>query len=119
MKKDIIDVWNMSDLLEDDIDLANKTNNALERYNRHFNGIFPSKHPSLPCFVQCLREEMDRLILCLENISKGREDPPVYQETSFPDIPEEYHSFRPYLKDKKRSKKGSGGVSRKPKKSKK
>ena len=100
MRSDVVDVWNVSDLRDDGIDLANRTNNALERYNRHFNGIFPSKHPSLLCFVQCLREEMDRQIRRIENVRKGREDPPVYEETTYPSIPEEYKSFWEHLRGK-------------------
>ena len=37
-------------------DLVNRTNNGLERYNRHFNGLF-NKKPSLLEFVQIVEEE--------------------------------------------------------------
>ena len=37
-------------------DVVNRTNNGLERYNRHFNGLF-NKKPSLIEFVQIVEEE--------------------------------------------------------------
>ena len=37
-------------------DAVNRTNNGLERYNRHFNGLF-NKNPSLLEFVQIVEEE--------------------------------------------------------------
>ncbi len=39
-------------------DAVNRTNNGLERYNRHFNGLFnKSKRPSLLKFVQIVQKE--------------------------------------------------------------
>jgi hypothetical protein len=37
-------------------DLVNRTNNGLERYNRHFNGLF-NKKPSLLEFFQIVEDE--------------------------------------------------------------
>lgn len=113
-------VWSMSDLSKMEKFVANKTNNALERYNRHFNQVFPSKHPSLLCFAENLRKEMDRIIQRIENVRKGREDPPTYQETTFPPIPQEYESFRYYASGtpspEKKEKKTPMKASKAPKK---
>ncbi len=39
-------------------DVVNRTNNGLERYNCHFNGLFnKSKRPSLLKFVQIVEKE--------------------------------------------------------------
>ena len=51
--------WNISQMESMDgtsYDLVNRTNNGLERYNRHFNGLF-NKKPSLLEFVQIVEEE--------------------------------------------------------------
>jgi hypothetical protein len=50
--------WNISENEGPDgttFDVVNRTNNGLERYNRHFNGLF-NKKPSLLEFVQMLRK---------------------------------------------------------------
>ena len=54
------------------------TNNALERYNRHFNGIIPSSHPNLVVFAHALREEAKSVSQRLEDVRKGREKAPTY-----------------------------------------
>ena len=51
--------WNISQMEGQDgifFDVVNRTNNGLERYNRHFNGLF-NKKPSLLEFVQIVEEE--------------------------------------------------------------
>ena len=69
------------------------SNNALERYNRHFNGIIPSSHPNLVVFAHALREEAKSVSQRLEDGRKGREKAPTYS-TSFIEIPREFHSFK-------------------------
>ena len=69
------------------------TNNALERYNCHFNGIVPSSHPNLVVFAHALREEAKSVSQRLEDVRKGREEAPIYS-TSFIEIPKEFHSFK-------------------------
>lgn len=92
MDEDLIAIWNVADILDDDekIKLINRTSNGLERYNRHFNGIIPSKHPNLVIFACALRSEADRVIQKMEDIDKRREIPPEYSEPVFPEIPEEF-----------------------------
>ena len=96
LRPDILDMWNMPELEEEEFELANKTNNALERYNREFNNIFPSKHPNLLVFAPRLRTEMDNQKQRLENCRKRRQTPPIYQAVSFPAIPKEYSDFDKY-----------------------
>ena len=38
-------------------DIQFLTNNALERYNRHFNKIVPNAHPNLAVFAHALQKE--------------------------------------------------------------
>ena len=53
--------WNISQMESTDdtsYDLVNRTNNGLEQYNCHFNGLFnKSKRPSLLKFVQIVEKE--------------------------------------------------------------
>ena len=69
------------------------TNNALKRYNRHFNCIVPSSHPNLVVFAHALREEAKSVSQHLEDVRKGREEVPTYS-TAFIEIPKEFHSFK-------------------------
>ena len=60
MQDDFVKVWNIAG-----IKINNKkcesarflTNNALEGYNRHFNGIVPSSHPNLVVFAHALESK--------------------------------------------------------------
>ena len=54
---DFIETWNIIDRNEEYYDLQNRTNNALERYNRRLNDVFPTAHPSLLLFVQTIEIE--------------------------------------------------------------
>ncbi len=69
------------------------TNNALERYNNHINGIVPSSHPNLVVFAHELREEATSVSQHLEDVRKGHGKAPTYS-TSFIEIPKEFHSFK-------------------------
>ena len=88
-------MWNVAGMDDADIKLSNRTSNALERYNRTVAKIFPSPHPSLLLFVQSLQKESERVIQRVENVFKGREDPPTYRGLTFPSIPEDFYSFCP------------------------
>ncbi len=66
--------------------MVNKTNNALEHYNCHFNSLFGTDHPQLVAFVIILCDEADRIVQRLEDVDKGREQPPKYLEPIFPNI---------------------------------
>ena len=89
-----MDVWNVHGMDEADIQLVARTSNGLERYNRELNESFPNSHPNLVVFASTLKEKADDVILRIENVRKGREDRPTYLETTFPPIPEEFHSFK-------------------------
>ena len=70
--------------------LVNKTNNDLEHYNPHFNCLFGTDHPDLVAFVIIVCNEADRIVQRLEDMDKGREQPPEYLEPVFPKIPDEF-----------------------------
>ena len=54
---DFMETWNIIDKDKSHYDLQNRTNNALERYNRTMNELFPTPHPSLLLFVQTIESQ--------------------------------------------------------------
>ena len=72
------------------------TNIFLERYNRHFNGIFDAPHPSLPKFATALQAETNRLIAHKRRVESGFEEPPARDPIEWPSIPDEYKEFCPF-----------------------
>ena len=64
MDEEVVPLWNFSDVMDDSskAKLVNKTNNALEHYNHHFNSLFGTDHPHLVAFVIILRDEADRIV---------------------------------------------------------
>jgi len=89
----IIESWNIC--IGDDkyIELVNRTNNGLERYNPKFNGLFP-KRPSLIEFVQTLEKESwaqaDRRV----QIIGGKEVEVKRPEPTIPKIPAAYQQYK-------------------------
>ncbi len=66
--------------------LLHHTSNGLESYNKVFNAICLTKHPNLAVFVHALCGEADCVIQRMDNVDKGREQPPCYNEPVFPDL---------------------------------
>ena len=75
------------------MNLQNRTNNALESYNRVMNDKFPTPHPSLPLFVQTIENEARYQVTRLNDIRLGRVVPPVYDETTINAVPPCYTTF--------------------------
>ena len=92
MQEEFFNVWNVSDKIDKDYKLLHLTNNGLERYNKHFNTICPNSHPILVVFVHALCKEADRVVQQMDDLSKGREIPPQYNEPGFPKIPADFYS---------------------------
>ena len=108
MQDVFLDVWNVSDVKDDEVELSNRTSNSLEHYNRKLNRkVFDTSHPSLGAFASSLRDEGGQVVGRIEDFSKGRERATEYNgQDVFPDIPEDYDTFRSYDSSpkKKRSK---------------
>ena len=66
--------------------LLHQTSNGLESYNKHFNGICPTSHPNLVSFAHALRQEAGRVVQHMDNVAKGQEIPPDYNERVYPQI---------------------------------
>ncbi len=79
MQDDFVKVWNVAGVNIDKKKGENArflTNNALERFNRHFNHIVPSSHPNLVVFAHALKDEANSVSQHLEDVRKGREEAP-------------------------------------------
>ena len=73
-------------------DLVNRTNNGLERYNRHFNSLF-NKKPSLLEFVQIVEEESRFQDQKNTDIRCGRRKEVEREERTIPVVPQAYLDF--------------------------
>ena len=73
-------------------DVVNRTNNGLERYNRHFNGLF-NKKPSLLEFVQIVEEESHFQDQKNTDIRCGRRKEVEREERTIPVVPQAYLDF--------------------------
>jgi hypothetical protein len=93
----IVSSWNIAHMDNDDdgerYDLINRTNNGLERYNRHYNGLFDSK-PDLFQFVRILQQETRNQVQKLDDIRKGRRNKVDRDLVTIPLIPNAYIDFR-------------------------
>jgi hypothetical protein len=77
-----------------DIILRNRTNNALERYNRHFAELLKVKHPHPKVLINAIREEGKHWSTRLKNIKSRFEKIPKVENVVPYHIPEDYHSFK-------------------------
>lgn len=90
-----VKTWNIHDENQEYLDLYNRTNNGLERYNRKLGEIFPSPHPSMIEFVVKLEEEGRRVVQKLDDIRAGKINAPVHQELTVPSfLPRAYFDFQ-------------------------
>ena len=96
MMTEFLEVWNVNEMKSSLVELCNRTSNGLEGYNYHMgHNVFPNMHPSLPNFAAGLTEETDRVIICIALVRKKHESPGKHAgDKVFPEIPEEYTSFR-------------------------
>ena len=97
-------LWSVAHLVDNDDKwkLLHRTNNGLESYNKHFNCICLTSHPNLLTFAHALRQEADRIVQWMDDVPKGGEIPPDYNERVFHQIPPEFYAD----KNKATTKKG-------------
>ena len=71
--------WNINGAIynNDDDKLVNRTNNPLERFNRTLNNFFPNGHPSMPQFVEVLKDICNTTLEKLKLIQRGRDTAPA------------------------------------------
>ena len=79
---------------EEYFELQNKTNNALERYNRTYSDLFPSKsYPSLPLWVITTEKEARRQVQRVEDIKYGKVIPKKLKKCTINKAPKFYNDF--------------------------
>ena len=57
--------------------LQNRTNNALECYNRYLKTLFKGSHPSLLAFIKTIEKEARHQVQKVEDIKHGKAEAPV------------------------------------------
>ena len=90
-----IKCWNIHSEDDSHLDLQNRTNNALERYNRTLNDKFSSPHPSLLQFVTTMEEEGRLQVRRLDDIRNGKVEPPKNKGSTLFEPPLCYMNFEP------------------------
>ena len=90
-------LWNISAMTAGGLvvpdDMINRTNNALERYNREMNKAFPTAHPTMIEFVTVIRTEALRILKLYEDIKRGRQQKPTHRPVTLWPIPDAYRTF--------------------------
>jgi hypothetical protein len=70
-----------------------RTNNFSERYNKRFNALFPTPHPSLATFVEALKTESESWATKWKEARSGKIEPRKAGEIVWPEIPSDYTEF--------------------------
>ena len=89
-------LWNISGTIDSTTEesiLINRTNNPLERFNRHLNDAFSTPHPTMIEFVSTIRRLSLECLRTLQLIKQNRSNRPVHQPVTIPKIPAEYVTF--------------------------
>lgn len=91
------ELWNIYRFRNDWDKIQNRTNNALERYNRVMNEKIPAGKPSMPKFIDGIKELSLDQLKKLEDIKQKRINPANRNEMAFYYPPSEYDRFNPNL----------------------
>jgi len=85
------------DAQHDDVDVVNRTNNALERHNRYLGTSFPNAHPSMIDFTKTLRIVSEHQAKKYRNISEGTHTPKKHAPLTRCSIPNAYQIFKQHI----------------------
>jgi hypothetical protein len=88
-------LWNISSIIASGQleELVNRTNNALERYNRHLHEHFSTPHPNMVFFATVIRQEANAYVTTVEDIKKQRKARLVHTLQPLFIIPQDYYEF--------------------------
>jgi len=75
-------------------DVQNRTNNALERFNRTLNDQFPNAHPNLLNFSETVKKQSQEHFKTINLIRLGKEKTPKHDIGVVREIPVEYINFQ-------------------------
>lgn len=84
-----IKLWNIS---ENTNAVSQRTNNALERYNRSLHANFSTPHPTMLIFVTTIRDEANLYVALYEDIKNGRKERIIHGHSEYI-IPAAYLDF--------------------------
>jgi hypothetical protein len=95
MKRYSPEEWNLNGIVQRNVQdkIVNLTNNPLERLNRALNNKFVNAHPSVPQFVDGIKEMCSEYVQKISNIQRGLDKAPAHKPVEIPTIPEDYESF--------------------------
>ena len=74
--------------------LLQRTNNPVERLNRHMNAAFPSAHPTMPQFITVIKNLCNTYVSDFNNIQTGNREPQVHQDAQVCPIPAGYEILK-------------------------
>ena len=63
MDDSVFDVWNNSKARENRVEIQNRTNNALESFNKQLNSEFPAAHPNIFHFIETIKRLSSQKVL--------------------------------------------------------
>ena len=90
------DSWNIHDQDDHYKDYVNRTNNALESYNRCYQDLFPTcgHKVRLTEWVEITQQDSRYQAEQLEDIRRGRRKQPTHKGSAIPELPAEYLLFK-------------------------
>lgn len=86
--------WNINHAISENLNVVNRTNNALEVYNRIFTSKFKNGRPSLLMFTNICKQESIRYVNLISDIKKGLARPPPHNLVKYPTLPDNYLHFK-------------------------
>jgi hypothetical protein len=84
--------WNVEEMVRVGVDLINRTNNPLEKYNRDFASRL-GVHPSLLAFIEGAKREAARYVRLIDDIKHKRQTPLQHAPPVEPGIPAGFEEF--------------------------
>ena len=94
-KPTVLKLWTLFGLEEAKMVLRNRTNCALECYNRHFNDLFPNAHPTLILFANVLFDEATSWIQLIRDRMDVSSIISEYEVASPETLPRSYANYKP------------------------
>jgi hypothetical protein len=79
-------------LIGEDVIVRNRTNNALERFNRTIKETLGT-HPPIQKYVDGIKQISIDYVQRIENIRKNRERAPTYVSNRVSELPEDFYSW--------------------------
>ena len=89
-----VDLWNIYRFKDCFEQIQNRTNNGLERFNRTLNQLFDHQTPSLPVFVEKIKEISSQTLQNLDDIKNFRKQPHQREVMGYLVVEDAYYDFK-------------------------